>query len=168
MAETFADLELQLGQILIDALVSHNLAVIATPWLYHGSAPDDCCPPPNTAPRVVSHWPRIGGAAGRGAVPKHQECGGPIAARIDVRLLVCWPVPGDPIGADIDTFQSTSRYLTDAAWIGTVAYNDLICDRHRQRSMGLSGFWFLNAVPRNPRGGCAGVDFLLNIRSQGF
>lgn len=174
MTATIVDLERAVGQTVIDALVASGLNTLtAEPIIYHGPEPDDCCPEPGGAPRVVVWWKSVGVTS---RTPGATICGaGGIPITLGVRLLCCWPNPEGGLvdaGTEEATFGVAAAYLLRAGWVG---YNALVArflpcgDNGRAmrstiaEGLGVKGGWASPAKPRLPKGGCAGVDWEVEL-----
>lgn len=151
------DLERQLGQLVIDALVDASLVIEATSRLYTGPPVSDCCPEAGGPARLYVWFETIGA---------NDACGGPIPVSIYLRQLSCWPVPANPVHANPGPFDERSTYLARCAWVGTAALDALVCSGPAARAMGLSRIKMLPTKPLRPRGACVGIDWWLQVWPQ--
>lgn len=178
---SIVDVEQAIGQTVIDALINSGLnSLTATPIIYHGVEPDDCCPEPGGAPRVIVWWDQVGFSrrpvkSGAGGNPL--DCGGGgIMVDFGVRLLCCWPTPDGGLVRDVGMFADTAGYLARAAFVGynalstkfsTCADGKIGLRTLFSPTLGVKEAWLYPAKPRLPKGGCAGVDWKLGLVPHG-
>lgn len=156
LAQDLPDLQLKLGQIVIDAEAAAGLSVLGTPLLYHGAPVDDCCPAEGAKPKLYAWWTPIDASS-------KDPCGGPIPVTIHLRQLFCWPIPDNPVHADPGPFTEAAAHMARAADAGTRALTALVCNRPYARALGLARVSMLPTTPRQPKGGCAGIDWVLEV-----
>lgn len=155
-AEDLPDLQLKLGQVVIDAETAAGLSVLGRPLLYHGRPIDDCCPPDGGKPKLYVWWTPIDASS-------KDPCGGPIPVTVHLRQLFCWPVPSNPVHANPGPFSEAAAHMARCADAGTRGLAALLCDGGYRRSLGIARVEMLPTTPRDPKGGCAGLDWVLKV-----
>lgn len=165
---TVADLELQVAQIVSDAIGA------GAPKLWHGLMPQDCCPGAGSPASVSVSWERIAGASDRPpGTAAVGDCSAPVLLLLRVRAYVCWPTPADPLNVtegDLDAAATVARTLAENAYDGEQALRtNLICLAlpEKRNQFGVRGAWLTGVVPLNPQGGCAGVEWQVTVQPTG-
>jgi hypothetical protein len=112
-------------------------------------------------------WDRLAGSSDRPpSTAPFDGCDMPTLAMVHIRALVCWPTPSDP-NPPLDVFQSTSRWVTEAAWVGHDALRQLVCTTKApalQRRWGVRAWWVLGSTPLGNLGGCTGVQWDVTVQ----